>query len=76
MPCASYWTCYDRGNKIKDLYSVIGETIFSKYGRDQGNAKITGVKNTENEDETKTRYIEMPLGRVQLCGKVLEGGTS
>lgn len=41
--------------ETKGLYSAIGETIFSKYGRGQGNAEITGVKNTENEDETKTR---------------------
>lgn len=39
--------CHDRGNKIKDLYSVIGETIFSKDGQDEGNVKITGVKKTE-----------------------------
>lgn len=44
---ASYWKGHDRGSKIKDLYSIIGENVFSRDGRDQGNVKITGVKKTE-----------------------------
>lgn len=47
MSPASYWKDHDRGNKIKDLHSIIGENMCSKDGRDQGNVKITVVKKTE-----------------------------
>lgn len=51
-------------NKIKHLCRIIGENIFNRDDRDQGNAKFTRVKKTELKMRPKTER-EKPFVIIQ-----------
>lgn len=75
MSHASCGKGHDRGSKIKDLYSIIGENVCSKDDRDQGNVKITRVKKTELKMRPKPDR-DAPGQNIVLQENTLEGRTS